>query len=129
MDGELETRNQKLDSYYGRTYQEYRGQQCISDAAFRKRSSGAYLAQDLQGALEERGEFEAGEGDLDAMIEEAGYTRARHILLAFPTNEDGAAATDEQQPAVLQEANHRLARIRAARKGPPAIKEDYHPRN
>ena len=48
------------------------------------------------------------------MIEEAGYTRAKHILLAFPTNEDGSAATDEQKAAVLEEANQLLAQIRAA---------------
>ena len=104
MDTELETLTQNLDTYYGMTYQEYLDQQCISDAAFRKLNSVAYLAQDLQAALEERGEFEAGEADLDAMIEEAGYTRAKHILLAFPTNEDGSAATDEQKAAVLEEA-------------------------
>ena len=114
MDTELETLTQNLDTYYGMTYQEYLDQQCISDAAFRKLNSVAYLAQDLQAALEERGEFEAGEGDLDAMIEEAGYTRAKHILLAFPTNEDGSAATDEQKAAVLEEANQLLAQIRAA---------------
>ena len=114
MDTELETLTQNLDTYYGMTYQEYLDQQCISDAAFRKLNSVAYLAQDLQTALEERGEFEAGEADLDAMIEEAGYTRAKHILLAFPTNEDGSAATDEQKAAVLEEANQLLAQIRAA---------------
>ena len=114
MDTELETLTQNLDTYYGMTYQEYLDQQCISDAAFRKLNSVAYLAQDLQAALEERGEFEAGEADLDAMIEEAGYTRAKHILLAFPTNEDGSAATDEQKAAVLEEANQLLAQIRAA---------------
>ena len=89
MDTELETLTQNLDTYYGMTYQEYLDQQCISDAAFRKLNSVAYLAQDLQ-------------------------TRAKHILLAFPTNEDGSAATDEQKAAVLEEANQLLAQIRAA---------------
>ena len=50
MDTELETLTQNLDTYYGMTYQEYLDQQCISDAAFRKLNSVAYLAQDLQAA-------------------------------------------------------------------------------
>ena len=122
MDEELAALEENLDTYYGMTYQEYLDQQCISDAAFRKLNSVAYLAQDLQAALEERGEFEAGEADLDAMIEEAGYTRAKHILLAFPTNEDASAATDEQKAAVLEEANQLLAQIRAA--ADPAVEFD-----
>lgn len=98
-DAELETLTQRVDSYYGMTLQEYLDQQCISEAAFRKLNQVPYLARSLQTQMEEAGELTAQDADLDAMVEEAGYYKAKHILLAFPENEDGSAATDEQKPA------------------------------
>ena len=59
-------------------------------------------------------ELTAQAADLDAMVEEAGYYKAKHILLAFPENEDGSAATDEQKAAVKAEADQLLAQIRTA---------------
>lgn len=96
-DAELETLTQRVDSYYGMTLQEYLDQQCISEAAFRKLNQVPYLARSLQ-----------------TQMEEAGYYKAKHILLAFPENEDGSAATDEQKAAVKAEADQLLAQIRTA---------------
>ncbi len=90
-DAELETLTQRVDSYYGMTLQEYLDQQCISEAAFRKLNQVPYLARSLQTQMEEAGELTAQDADLDAMVEEAGYYKAKHILLAFPENEDGSA--------------------------------------
>lgn len=83
-DAELETLTQRVDSYYGMTLQEYLDQQCISEAAFRKLNQVPYLARSLQTQMEEAGELTAQDADLDAMVEEAGYYKAKHILLAFP---------------------------------------------
>lgn len=113
-DAELETLTQRVDSYYGMTLQEYLDQQCISEAAFRKLNQVPYLARSLQTQMEEAGELTAQDADLDAMVEEAGYYKAKHILLAFPENEDGSAATDEQKAAVKAEADQLLAQIRTA---------------
>lgn len=107
-DAELETLTQRVDSYYGMTLQEYLDQQCISEAAFRKLNQVPYLARSLQTQMEEAGELTAQDADLDAMVEEAGYYKAKHILLAFPENEDGSAA------AVKAEADQILAQIRTA---------------
>ena len=96
-DAELETLTQRVDSYYGMTLQEYLDQQCISEAAFRKLNQVPYLARSLQ-----------------TQMEEAGYYKAKHILLAFPENEDGSAVTDEQKAAVKAEADQLLAQIRTA---------------
>ena len=96
-DAELETLTQRVDSYYGMTLQEYLDQQCISEAAFRKLNQVPYLARSLQ-----------------TQMEEAGYYKAKHILLAFQENEDGSAATDEQKAAVKAEADQLLAQIRTA---------------
>ena len=98
----------------GLTLQEYLDQQCISEAAFRKLNQVPYLARSLQTQMEEAGELTAQDADLDAMVEEAGYYKAKHILLAFPENEDGSAATDEQKAAVKAEADQLLAQIRTA---------------
>ena len=81
-DAELETLTQRVDSYYGMTLQEYLDQQCISEAAFRKLNQVPYLARSLQTQMEEAGELTAQDADLDAMVEEAGYYKAKHILLA-----------------------------------------------
>ena len=113
-DAELETLTQRVDSYYGMTLQEYLDQQCISEAAFRKLNQVPYLARSLQTQMEEAGELTAQDADLDAMVEEAGYYKAKHILLAFPENEDGSAVTDEQKAAVKAEADQLLAQIRTA---------------
>ena len=112
-DAELETLTQRVDSYYGMTLQEYLDQQCISEAAFRKLNQVPYLARSLQTQMEEAG-LTAQDADLDAMVEEAGYYKAKHILLAFPENEDGSAVTDEQKAAVKAEADQLLAQIRTA---------------
>ena len=94
-DAELETLTQRVDSYYGMTLQEYLDQQCISEAAFRKLNQVPYLARSLQTQMEEAGELTAQDADLDAMVEEAGYYKAKHILLKTVdtdkpiTDEDG----------------------------------------
>ena len=113
LDSDLSSLAQQVETYYGITYQDYLDQQCISEAAFRKLNAAPYLSQALQAQLEEEG-LEPQQAELDAMIEELGYCKAKHILLAFPTNEDGSAATDEQKAAVQAEAGELLAQIRAA---------------
>ena len=114
LDNGIDSLAQQVESYYGMTLQEYLDQQCISQEAFLRLNRVSYLAQALQTQMEEQGELEPEQADLDAMIEEAGYYKAKHILLAFPTNEDGSAVTDEQKAAVKDEADALLAQIRAA---------------
>ena len=114
LDEDLQALADQLDTYYGITFQEYLDQQCISQEAFRTLNSVAYLAQNLQEKMEADGEFEVDQEELDALVEEAGYRRAKHILLAFPANEDGSDVTDEQKAAVKAEADTLLAQIRAA---------------
>ena len=114
LDNGIDSLAQQVESYYGMTLQEYLDQQCISQEAFLRLNRVFYLAQALQTQMEEQGELEPEQADLDAMIEEAGYYKAKHILLAFPTNEDGSAVTDEQKAAVKDEADALLAQIRAA---------------
>ena len=115
-DAELETLTQRVDSYYGMTLQEYLDQQCISEAAFRKLNQVPYLARSLQTQMEEAGELTAQDADLDAMVEEAGYYKAKHILLAFPENEDGSAVTDEQKAAVKAEADQLVPQFESTAK-------------
>lgn len=113
-DAQMEQLSQQLDTYYGMTMQQYLDQQCISEEGFRELSNVAYLAAGLQEKMEADGELTPTDEDMDAMLEDTGYYNAKHILLAFPENEDGSAVTDEQKAAVKAEADALLAQIRAA---------------
>ncbi|MEQ2456688.1 peptidylprolyl isomerase [Flavonifractor hominis] len=113
-DEQIAALGEQMEMYYGMTLQEYLDQQCISEAGFRKLNETSYLAADLQEKLEADGELAPDDAKMDAFIEEQGYYRAKHILLAFPTNEDGSDVTDAQKAEVKAEADQLIAQIRAA---------------
>lgn len=114
---ELAELEENISYYYGGlTMQEWLERQCISLDAFNGLNSVAYLAQDLQSKLEEDGELSATDAELDELVDQLGYYKAKHILLAFPTDESGSTAnlTEEQKAALKEEADGLLAQIRGA---------------
>lgn len=113
-DEQIASLGEQMEMYYGMTLQEYLDQQCISEAGFRKLNETSYLAADLQEKMEEDGDLAPDDAKMDAFIEEQGYYRAKHILLAFPENEDGSEVTEEQKAAVKAEADQLLEQIRSA---------------
>lgn len=114
---EMAELEENIGLYYdGLTMQEWLDRQCISLDAFTQLNSVAYLAQELQTQLQESGELDATDAELDALVEQMGYYKVKHILLAFPADETGSTAnlTEEQKAAVKAEAEALLAQIRAA---------------
>lgn len=115
IQSQMDSLSSSLEMYYGVTLQEYLDQQCISRAAYQKMAFEIpVLVSDLRDKYDEAGEFEATDEDIQKMIEEEGIHSCKHILLAFPTNEDGSAATDEQKAEVKAEADALLAEIQGA---------------
>ena len=115
MDARLEALAETLEAYYGVTLQEYLDQQCISEEAYRQI---AYAVPLLMGRLQEQytqaGEFDPTDEAMADMIQREDIHSCKHILLAFPKNEDGSAVTDEQKAAVKAEADALLADLQAA---------------
>lgn len=104
-----------LEMYYGVTLQEYLDQQCISQAAYEKMAYELpLLVTDLQEQYVEAGEFTPTDEDMQAMIDKEGIYSCKHILLTFPTNEDGSEVTDEQKAEVKAQADALLAEIQGA---------------
>ena len=113
LDQQLDALAQQVETYYGMDYQEYLDQQCISRESFRRLNEISFLSNALRDKL--AGEEPEPQDDvLDDMIDEAGYYKVKHILLAFPENADGSAATDTQKAEVKAEADALLEQIRAA---------------
>ena len=115
IDSTMEALADNLKSYYGMDIQDYLEQQCISREGYRRM---AYEIPMLVGRLQERytqaGELDPTDEAMADMIQREGIHSCKHILLAFPENEDGTAATDEQKAAVKAEADALLADLQAA---------------
>ena len=115
IDADMESLSATLEAYYGVAFQDYLDQQCISEAAYRRM---AYEIPLLVGRLQEQyteeGEFTPTDETMADMIQREGIHSCRHILLAFPENEDGSDPTEEQKAAVKEEADALLAELRAA---------------
>ena len=104
-----------LEMYYGVTLQEYLDQQCISQAAYQKLAYEIpMLVSELQTKYKDAGELDPTDEDMQKMIEEEGIYSCKHILLTFPENEDGSAATDEQKAETKAQADALLAEIQGA---------------
>ena len=111
----MDTLAATLEAYYGVTLQEYLDQQCISEAAYRWMAYEIpLLVGDLQEKYTQAGEFDPTDENMADMIQREDIHSCKHILLAFPENEDGSAATDEQKAAVKAEADALLADLQAA---------------
>ena len=124
IDADLEMLGATLESYYGVTLHEYLDQQCISQAGYRQM---AYEIPMLVGMLQEQytqaGEFDPTDENMADMIQREDIHSCKHILLAFPKNEDGSAVTDEQKAAVKAEADALLADLQAAADPAAAFEE------
>ena len=115
IQSQMDSMASTLEMYYGVTLQEYLDQQCISQAAYEKMAYEIpMLVSDLQDKYDEAGEFEATDEDIRNMIDEEGIYSCKHILLAFPENEDGSDVTDEQKAEVKAQADALLAEIQAS---------------
>ena len=124
IDGEMDTLAATLEAYYGVTLQEYLDQQCISEAAYRWMAYEIpLLVGDLQEKYTQAGEFDPTDENMADMIQREDIHSCKHILLAFPENEDGSAATDEQKAAVKAEADALLADLQAAADPAAAFEE------
>lgn len=112
---QMESMASTLEMYYGITLQEYLDQQCISRAAYEKLAYEIpMLVGELQTKYTEAGEFTPTDADIQNMIDTEGIYSCKHILLAFPENEDGSAVTDEQKAEVKAQADALLAEIQGA---------------
>ena len=115
IETELESLTAMLEAYYGISFQEYLDQQCISEAAYRRMAYEIpLLVGDLQEKYTQAGEFDPTDEIMADMIQREDIHSCKHILLAFPKNEDGSDATDEQKAAVKAEAEALLADLQAA---------------
>ena len=114
LDMQMDNLEMQLLMYYGVTMDDFLEQQCITLETYRRQMVEIpTLAQKMMEDYEARGELTPTDEDMDAMLEENQIYTCKHILLAFPENEDGSAATDEQKAAVKAEADALLAQIRA----------------
>ena len=115
IQSQMDSMETMLESYYGITMQEYLDQQCISLAGYRKVSLEIpMLVEKLQSKYSEAGELDPTEEAMQSMIEQEGIYSCKHILLAFPENEDGSETTDEQKAAVKAQADALLAELQSA---------------
>lgn len=112
---QMESMASTLEMYYGVTLQEYLDQQCISQAAYEKLAYEVpMLVGNLQSKYSDAGELTPTDEDMQNMIDKEGIYSCKHILLAFPTNEDGSEVTDEQKAEVKAQADALLAEIQGA---------------
>ncbi len=114
---QLTALEQQIALYYnGMTIQDWLDGQCISREAFLKLNEVSFLAQHLQAWMEENGELEVTDEELDEMINEAGFYKAKHILLAFPRDDNNQIIqpSEEEKAALKGEADALLAQIRSA---------------
>ncbi len=115
IETEMDSMGAMLEMYYGVTFQEYLDQQCISREAYQKLAYEIpQLVSDLQDKYIEEGEIATTDAGVREMIENEGIYSCKHILLMFPENEDGGAATDEQKAEVKAQADALLAELQGA---------------
>lgn len=111
---QLEQMGSMYEMYYGLTMQEWLDQQCITRESYLSLNDAYYQVQNLQSSMEESGELTPTDEDIQNMIDSEGIYNCKHILIAFPTHEDGSAATDEEKAATKDEADALYAQITAA---------------
>ena len=115
IQSQMDSMSAMLEMYYGVTLQEYLDQQCISQAAYQKMAYEVpALVTNLQEQYTEAGDFTPTDENIQNMIESEGIYSCKHILLTFPTNEDGSDVTDEQKAEVKAQADALLAEIQGA---------------
>lgn len=111
---QLDQMGAMYEAYYGLTTQEWLDQQCISREGYLGLNDAYYLVTGLEESLKESGELDPTDEDLQNMIDSEGIYSCKHILLAFPTHEDGSDPTDEEKAATKAEADALYAEITAA---------------
>lgn len=107
---ELDAQLQSLEEQAGGAeyFQNRMDSVCISKEDFRAINLVPYLDEALSRQMEEQGELEVSEEDLDGIIEENGLYGAKHILISTRrTNADGTGYeefSDEEKAQALQKA-------------------------
>lgn len=115
IQSQMESMAATLEMYYGVTLQEYLDQQVISQDAYEKMAYEIpMMVTALQEKYSEAGELTPTDEDIQNMIAQEGIYSCKHILLTFPTNEDGSDVTDEQKAEVKAQADALLAEIQGA---------------
>ena len=111
---QLEQVGAMYEQYYGLTTQEWLDQQCISREGYLSLNDAYYQVQNLQTSMEEAGELTPTDEDIQNMIDAEGIYNCKHILIAFPTHDDGSDVTDEEKAATKAEADALYQEITAA---------------
>ncbi|MCI7472938.1 MAG: peptidylprolyl isomerase [Clostridiales bacterium] len=113
-EAQLDQMGAMYEQYYGLTTQEWLDQQCISREGYLGLNDAYYLVSGLQSAMKESGELTPTDEDIRNMIDSEGIYSCKHILIAFPTHEDGSPATDEEKAATKAEADALYTEITGA---------------
>ena len=113
-ESQLEQMGALYEAYYGLTTDQWLEQQCITRESYLALNDAYYQVQNIQAAMVEAGELTPTDEDMQAMIDEQGIYSCKHILLAFPTHEDGSDPTEEEKAATKAEADALYAEITAA---------------
>ncbi len=111
---QLDQMGAMYEQYYGLTTQQWLDQQCISREGYLGLNDAYYLVSGLQSSLQESGELDATDENIRNMIDSEGIYSCKHILLAFPTHDDGSDPTDEEKAATKAEADALYQQITAA---------------
>ena len=111
---QLEQVGAMYEQYYGLTTQEWLDQQCISREGYLSLNDAYYQVQNIQTSMEEAGELTPTDEDIQNMIDSEGIYNCKHILIAFPTHDDGSDVTDEEKAATKAEADALYQEITAA---------------
>lgn len=111
---QLDQMGSMYEQYYGLTTQQWLDQQCISREGYLTLNDAYYQVQNLQSSMEEAGELTPTDEDIQNMIDSEGIYSCKHILLAFPTHDDGSAVTDEEKAATKAEADALYQQITTA---------------
>ena len=111
---QLEQVGAMYEQYYGLTTQEWLDQQCISREGYLSLNDAYYQVQNLQTSMEETGKLTPTDEDIQNMIDAEGIYNCKHILIAFPTHDDGSDVTDEEKAATKAEADALYQEITAA---------------
>lgn len=117
---ELDAQLQDLEEQAGGAeyFQNRMDSVCISREDFRTINLVPYLDEALSQKLEERGELEVSQEELDDIIEENGLYGAKHILISTRrTNADGTGYedfSDEEKAEALQKAQDLREQLRNA---------------
>ena len=111
---QLEQVGAMYEQYYGLTTQEWLDQQCISREGYLSLNDAYYQVQNIQTSMEEAGKLTPTDEDIQNMIDAEGIYNCKHILIAFPTHDDGSDVTDAEKEATKAEAEALYQEITAA---------------